>query len=151
MLENVGHDVHIWALFRNGDEDVALMELLDRYAASSPRITWEQADIALNPALVSRFTTDKGTPQDEGLIVWCEDTGRTRLIGPVEYSTWLTDTETSEVSALWNSEVLLTEAIHYVTRERVPQVVVAQGHEEWGPGDLTAFENLLKVLLFEIL
>ena len=28
VLENVGHDVHIWALFRNGDEDVPLMELL---------------------------------------------------------------------------------------------------------------------------
>ena len=150
VLENVGHDVHIWALFRNGDEDVPLLELLDRYAAASSRITWEQADIALNPALVSRFTTDKGTPQDEGLIVWCEDTGRSRLIGPAEYATWLTDTETSEVSAMWNSEVLLTEAIHYVTRERVPQVVIIQGHDEWGAGDLETFENLLKAYQYEV-
>ena len=151
VLDNVGHDVHIWALFRNGDEDISLMELLNRYAAASPRITWEQADITLNPALVSRFTTDKGTPQDEGLIVWCEDTGRTRLIGPAEYSTWLTDTETSEVSALWNSEVLLTEAIHYVTRERVPKVVIVQGHDEWNAGDLATFENLLKAYQYEVI
>ena len=150
VLDNVGHDVHIWALFRNGDEDISLMELLNRYAAASPRITWEQADITLNPPRVSRYTTDKGTPQDEGLIVWCEDTGRTRLIGPAEYSTWLTDTETSEVSALWNSEVLLTEAIYYVTRERVPKVVIVQGHDEWNAGDLATFENLLKAYQYEV-
>ena len=151
VLENIGHDVHIWALFRNGDEDVPLMELLDRYAAASPRITWEQADMALNPALVSRFTTDKDMPQDAGLIVWCEDTGRFRLIGPAEYATWLTDPETSEVSAAWNSEILLTEAIHYVTRERVPQVVIVQGHDEWPAGDLTVFENLLKSVQYEVI
>ncbi len=150
VLENVGHDVHIWALFRNGDEDVPLMELLNRYAAASPRITWEQADAALNPVLISRFTTEMGTPQDEGLIVWCEDTGRFRLIGPVEYSTWLTDAETSEVSARWNSEVLLTEAIHYVTRERVPKVVIVQGHDEWTAGMLETFENMLKAYQYEV-
>ena len=61
ILKNLDTPVKIWALYRKGDEDAPLTELLDRYAAASPQITWEQADPAMNPALLNRFTTDSVT------------------------------------------------------------------------------------------
>ena len=151
VLENIGHDVHIWALFRNGHEDSQLLELLNRYSAASPRVTWEQADITLNPALTARFTSDLGAPENEGLIVWCGDTGRFRLIGPSEYAGAQRDSETLEVNGyVWNYESLLTRAIDAVSRERVPQVVILQGHNELPVSDLETFEYLLEANQYEV-
>ena len=36
ILDALDKPVHIWALFRKGNEDAPLLELLDRYAAASP-------------------------------------------------------------------------------------------------------------------
>ena len=118
VLENLGHDVHIWALFANGYEDSQLVELLDRYAAASPRITWEQADLKLNPTLAARFSNALGTPEEDGLIVWCEDTGRSRLVSPQEYVGQQRDSETFELdTAVWTYESVLTGAIQNVSLE----------------------------------
>ena len=82
VLKQLQDPVQIWALFRKGDEDAPLMELLDRYAAASDKITWKQTDPAVNPALLNRFTTDSVTPGNNDLIVYCEKTGRFRVLGP---------------------------------------------------------------------
>ena len=55
VLSQLEHPVHIYALYTRGNEDAPLMELLDRYAAASPLITWEQTDVALNPGLLTRL------------------------------------------------------------------------------------------------
>ena len=47
------YDVHIYALFTPGSEDLPLMELLNRYASASDRVTWEQTSVTLNPTPVS--------------------------------------------------------------------------------------------------
>lgn len=151
VLENLGHDVHIWALFANGYEDSQLVELLDRYAAASPRITWEQADLKLNPTLAARFSNALGTPEEDGLIVWCEDTGRSRLVSPQEYVGQQRDSETFELdTAVWNYESVLTGAIQNVSLDRVPQVVILQGHNELDIADLETFEYLLQANQYEV-
>ena len=76
LVDDLPHPVKIYALFRKGNEDAPLLELLDRYAALSSRITWEQADPGLNPALLSRFATESQTPEEDNMIIWCEETGR---------------------------------------------------------------------------
>ena len=43
-LEHLEHPVHLYALFRRGDEDALLTEVLDRYDAASELVTWEQLD-----------------------------------------------------------------------------------------------------------
>ena len=61
-LAKLAHPVHIYALFRKGNEDAPLNELLDRYAAASSLVTWEQLDPSLNPGLISRFSTSTDVP-----------------------------------------------------------------------------------------
>ena len=40
ILASLPYDVHIYALFTPGSEDLPLMELLNRYASASDRVTW---------------------------------------------------------------------------------------------------------------
>ena len=151
ILKTVKTPVKIYALFQKGNEDAPLMELLDRYAASSDMITWEQTDPALNPALIRRFTTDSVTPGSDSLIVSCEATGRFRVLGPEDYVSLGMDTETGDYTYTgWTYERSITGAIAYVTKERVPKAVIIQGHGEMDGETLANFEGLLKANQYEV-
>lgn len=152
ILAELKSPVHIWALFRKGDEDAPLLELLDRYAAATDQVTWEQADPSLNPALVSRFSSDSETVGSDSLIVYCEQTGRYRILGPEDYVSVSMDPDTGEYSyAGWTYERSLTAAISYVTRERIPKVVILQGHGELDGEKTAAFANLLTSNQYEVI
>ena len=144
ILKSIKYPVKIWALYRKGDEDAPLMELLDRYAAASDLITWEQVDPAMNPALLKRFTTDTEAPGSDSLIIWCEKTGRFRVLGPEDYVSIGMDEITGEYTYTgWTYERSLTNAIAFVTKDVIPKAVILQGHEELNTNDLAAFETLL--------
>ena len=130
LLEDLPYDVHIRALFPRGDEDIELMALLDRYAAN-PHITWEQMDPRLNPGLIRKYTTTARAPEEYDLIVTCEDTGRWRLIKSDEYIGARSDPETGEtIYDQLNYERVISGAVDYVSRERVPRVVILYGFRE---------------------
>ena len=150
-LEHLEHPVHLYALFRKGDEDAPLIELLNRYAAASPLVTWEQADPSLNPQLLSRFATETQTPGENSLIVFCEETGRWRILGPEDYVSVSMDAETGEYTySGWTYERSITNAISWVTRERVPRVAIVQGHGELDGETLEHFDGLLTANRFEV-
>ncbi len=151
-LEHLEHPVHMYALFRKGDEDAPLIELLDRYAAESSLVTWEQLDPSLNPSLLSRFSTDTETPGENSLIVSCEETGRWRTLGPEDYVSVSMDAETGEYSySGWTYERSITNAISWVTRASVPKVVIVQGHGELDGETVKHFEGLLTANRFEVI
>ena len=151
VLAKLENPVEIWALYRKGDEDRPLMELLDRYAAASSMISWKQTDPALNPALLNRFTTDSVTPVTNDLIVYCEATGRFRILGPEDYVSVGMDTETGDYSYTGVTyERSITGAIAYVTKERVPRAVILQGHGELDEETLKDFEGLLEANQYEV-
>ena len=143
--------VHIYALFQKGQEDAPLMELLDRYAAASPLVTWEQTDPALNPSLLARFSGDDTQVSSDSLIVWCEKTDRFRILSPADFISLSMDRETGNYTwAGYTYEQALTGAILYVTLESVPRVAVVQGHGELDGETLTAFDALLANNHFEV-
>ena len=151
VLGSLEKPVHIYALFRRGEEDAQLMELLDRYAAASPLITWEQADPSLNPTLLSRFTTETDTVEADSLIVFCEETGRARVLGPEDYVSLSVDAETGDYTyAGWTYERSITGAIAWVTRDTIPRVVILQGHGELDGESLAAFDALLEANQYEV-
>ena len=151
ILQQLDKDVHIWALFRKGQEDALLLELLSRYAAATPRVTWEQADPALNPALLARFSTDSQSPNADSLIVWCEETGRFRVLGPEDYISLTMDQETGTYSyAGYTYEQSITGAISFVTRDRIPRAVILQGHGELDGERTAAFVSLLEGSQYEV-
>ena len=150
-LEHLEHPVQMYALFRKGDEDAPLIELLNRYAAASSLVTWEQLDPSLNPALISRYSTDTEAPGENSLIVACAETGRWRILGPGDYVSLSMDTETGEYTyAGWTYEQSITNAISYVTRENINKIVIVQGHGELDGEKLTHFDGLLTANRFEV-
>ena len=139
--------VHIYALYERGNEDMQLFELLNRYAAASALVTWEQAPISLNPTLLTRFagTTSDNTVTEDSLVVYCETTGRFRVLSATDFITLSIDYDTGEYrldQLLYESAI--TSALEYVTREVIPVVYIVQGHDELDAETAAALETLLK-------
>ena len=155
VLDQVKDPVEIYAVFRKSKERedglIEMQELLDKYAAASDNISWKLVDPALNPTLLKRFTTENVTPGENTLIVWCEKTGRFRVVGGEDFMSQQFDLETGEITMSGLTyESAITSAIAYVIRERVPQVVILQGHREYTSEDLVYFESLLKANQYNV-
>lgn len=151
VLAALPYDVHIYAFFSKGQEDAPLMELLDRYAAGSSRVTWEQSDPALNPSLVTRFSTETESVSSDSLIVYCAATNRWRILSPASFISLSMDPETGNYSyAGYTYERAITSALAYVTRDEIPRVTILQGHGELDGQTLEAFDSLLTENHYEV-
>ena len=151
VLAELKYPVHIYAMFSKGQEDAPLMELLDRYAAASDKVTWEQADPSLNPALLTHFSRETETVTADSLIVYCADTERWQILTPAEFISLSMDTETGTYSyAGYTYERAITNALVHVTREEIPRVVILQGHGELDGETLSAFDALLTDNHYEV-
>lgn len=143
----------MYALFTKGNEDAPLMELLDRYAAASPLVTWEQTDPALNPGLLTRFrgSTQEETVTNDSLIVYCEATNRWRILTPADFISLSLNYEEGvyEIAGL-TYEREITEAIAYVTRESIPVVNILQGHGELDEGGTADLATLLAANSYDV-
>ncbi len=146
VLDTLEHPVHIYALYDRGREDAPLLELLDRYAALSDLVTWEQTSISLNPALLDRFqgaTSDDALSGDQ-LIVSCEATGRWKILNATDFVSLSFDEEAGEFAyAGLTYERSITQALSYVSRSTVPRVMILQGHGELDEDGTALFASLL--------
>ena len=144
--------VHIYALFPKGDEDQVLMELLNRYKAASPLVTWEQTDLSLNPGLAVKFQKDEATAlTTDGLVVYCEKTDRFKILDAYSFISLGYNLETGgfDISAV-NYEKAITEAILYVTQEVTPKVRLLTGHGELGLAETAFYVDFLRSNNFDV-
>ncbi len=153
VLEELPYPVHIYALFAKGQEDQPLLELLDRYAAASDLVTWEQTDVTLNPGLLTRFSgaTSDDAVNNNSLIVFCEATGRHSILSSWDFITWGLNYEQGayEISGV-NYEGKITSAIRYVTQDVIPRVVIPQAHGELDESGTAVFAELLRSNSFQV-
>ena len=153
VLEELPYPVHIYALYSKGSEDLPLMELLDRYAAASGLVTWEQTDAALNPGLLTRFHSEVTgeSVTNDSLVVSCETTGRWKVLSYADFMTLSLNLEEGsyEISGL-AYEAKITSAIAYVTQDTIPRVIVAQGHGELDETVTEVFRELLENNYFDV-
>ena len=145
VLAELRHPVHVWALYARGSEDEAVLALLNRYAAMSPDFTWEQADVTVNPTLLTRFraATESESLGNDCLIVWCEATDRYRALSYADFigQSFNPDTGAYEYAS-WTYEQALTSAVLYVTRDEVPRVMILQGQGELDESAAAALAGL---------
>lgn len=146
VIAGVDEPVVIYALFERGQEDLPLFELLDRYCAASPHLTWEQTPLSLNPSLATRFAggSSGGEVSADCLIVFCPDSGRFRVLTPSSFIGLSVNVTTGqyEISAI-TYEKELTAAISYVTQTKIPVVWVVQGHGEVNANAAASLTELL--------
>ncbi len=147
LLEGLDKAVHIYALYERGSEDLLLFELLDRYAAASDLVTWEQKPLSLNPTLVNRFagaTSDNAVTADS-LVVFCEETERFRVLDATNFLTVSVDYDTGKWAPnQLTYESSITSAIAYVTQDIIPVVYMVQGHDELDEDVTVALADLLR-------
>lgn len=151
ILDELPYPVHIYAVFDKSEEDVQLIELLDRYAVSG-KVTWEQTSPSLNPALLSRFATETEPVTSNSLIVWCETTDRWKVL---DYEDFLSlslnyDEGVYEIGGL-TYESSITGAISYVTQDRVPRAIMVQGHGELDETSAESLDELLTANHYDVL
>lgn len=146
VLSALQHPVHLYALFSPGQEDTSLISLLERYAAASPMVSFSQENLLQNPLLVSKVSSqfDDHAVTTDSLIVECADTGRIRVLDGTNYLQQSYDPASGVyyVSGL-TYEKSLTEAILYVTADRLPVVQVLAGHDELDAQETAALRKLL--------
>lgn len=146
VLDALDTPVHIYALYEKDNEDLQLFELLDRYAAASSFVTWEQMPLSLHPSLLTRFAgaTAENTVTADSLVVWCEETDRFRVLDAADFLALSIDYDAGTYSYdKLTYERSITSAITYVTRERVPVVYMVQGHDELDANTTAVLEDFL--------
>lgn len=151
ILKELPYPVTIYVLAEKGDEDPPLNELLDRYAAESENVTWELVSPSMNPALLTRFSSETETVTSGSVIVSCEKTGRWKIL---DYEDFLSlslnyDEGEYEIGGL-TYESSLTGAISYVTQDRVPRIVLLQGHGELDAEAYATLKDLLEANHYDV-
>lgn len=147
ILSELKLPVHIYALYEKGDEDMLLFELLNRYAAASKMITWEQTSLTLNPTLATRFAgaTSDNTVTADSLVVFCPETERFRVLNAEDFLTLSIDYDAGVYAYdKLTYENSITSAIAYVTQDVIPVVYMVQGHDELDENTAATLADFLR-------
>lgn len=152
VLDQLDTPVHIYALFTKGDEDLPLMELLNRYSANSDLITWEQTDLSLTPGIVTNFQQDQTTTlTTDSLIVYCKETDRFKILDPYSFVSFGYNEESGAFDITGVTyEKEITEALLYVTQATTPKVRLLTGHQEFTLTEVAFFVDFLESNNFDV-
>ncbi len=147
VLAGLDKPVTIYALYERGDEDLLLFELLNRYAAASDLVSWEQKPLSLNPTLTTVFASSsaENAVTADSLIVFCEETERFRVLNARDFLTLSIDYDAGTYAYdKLTYESSITSAISYVTQDRVPVVYMVQGHDELDENTAATLADFLR-------
>lgn len=147
LLNSLSEKVHVYALFSAGNEDLQLMELLDRYAAVSENFTWSKENLTRNPLLSQIVSSEvgDGAVTSDCLVVRCEKTGRTRVLSGDDYVQYSYNVDSGAYEASgWTYEKSLSEAVLYVTSSELPLLQFLTGHDELDADEAAAMEEKLE-------
>lgn len=145
VLDRLVHDVDIYLLYQNGQEDAEVHNLLKRYEVLSKRIHVKLTDITRDPGIVTRFQGELGGGVEaDSVIVHCPATGRYKVLTWADFLSQGYDVETGGfVLEGLAYEKKLTEAIVYTAQEDVPVIGLLQGHGELDEDAMAVFLALL--------
>jgi len=152
-VQNLRHPVHAYALFSPGMEDQALLGILGRLSALSPKFTYTVTSLVQDPMLVNTLSSKLSDDQvtADSLVLVCEATGRARVLNMYNYLAQEFDpNQQSYVLAGISYEKSIAEALLYITLDQVPRIRLLTGHGEIGENDTAYMESLLKGHQFEV-
>lgn len=144
VLDTLPYPVHIYALYTPGSEDLAMVEVLNRYQAGSRLVTYEMLELSKNPGLLKKY---QGSAVDtltaNSLIVTCDTTGRYKILAPESFSAVGYSIESGAYGVDLMYEKRITEALTYVTRAEIPEIMLLRGHGELEGDSVAAFTQAL--------
>lgn len=146
LVKQLPYDVKVYALFTPGREDESLKGLLERLSALSLRFQYSVENLARNPLLIRKISSslEDGTVSSDCLILYCEKTGRTRVLDASDYISLSFDEQNGQYQpGTLRYEQSIAEALRYLVSDALPQIQILEGHDELGASDTKAMEGLL--------
>ncbi|MBR3106022.1 MAG: Gldg family protein [Clostridia bacterium] len=153
VLAQLDKDVELYTVIpaSGGNED--LLSLVKRYEVASDRVTVIKENLLGDPLLRNAFTDATGnrTVTDDCLIVYCPDTGLSRILTNEDYYYRAYNMETGYYDQILVSyEKIITEAICFVIQDSIPCIQILSGHRE-KTQDQTAFlEQILNEANYQV-
>ncbi len=146
VLSSLRTPVHIYALFTPGEEDRQLLGLLERYQAASSNLTFSVDTLAKNPMLahIISDSADDSAVTTDCLIIHCKEKNRTRILTAKDYVSQSYDVQSGSFvlsGATYESSV--TQAIAYVSSDRLPTLHILSGHGELSQEETKALRAFL--------
>ena len=149
LVQGLEQDVTIYYLCETGNEDAILTKLLDRYAAESSHLRWEQKDPAIYPTFAAQYGVQ--TAASGSLIL---DTGERSLLLDAadlyeyDYSDYY---YTGSYSVEFAGESKITSAIYQLTSGEQSVAYYTTNHGELAPTDsLTSALEAQNITLQEL-
>lgn len=136
LVRALEQDVTLYYLCETGGEDALVTRLLDRYAAESSRLTWQQKDPAVYPTFAAQYGAQNASAGS--LIV--EAGERSAVLDESElyeydYSNYYT---TGTYDLKFNGEAQITAAIYRLTSGAQSAAYYTTNHGELGVSDTLA-------------
>jgi len=139
-LRTLDQDITIYALFRTGQENLMLKQILEEYKAASPHISLEYRDPLLYPTFVEQFAAPGEQVATNSVIV--QSASKHKIIPPGDMYSYALDYNTFQQRIVGiEFEPQISRAIQFVTLDEAPKVYHAIGNNE-----LPLPENLIKEL-----
>ena len=145
-LSSLTHDVHVYVVSTQGNENNTILSLLDRYATVTRHFAYSEESLARSPYLLTMFNDSVGENQVTGdcIIVYCPDTGRARVLTAGDFPVYEYSTETGfYIQTGFNYEKPLTEAVVYVSQDDPITIQVLTGHNELSGENVANLESIL--------
>jgi len=128
VLKELNADVHIYALFKTGNETPDVKEVLEKYSQVSDRVKLSYIDPDLNPTFTAKYDKEGKGIQEGSLIV---ESGKTfKVILPYELYNISYNQQGQPMLLGYSTEQKVTSAILYVGTGYTPVVYELTGHNE---------------------
>lgn len=128
LVEDLKQDVTIYALYRTGQRNQEVVDVLQKYQQLSNKLKVKYVDPDLNPGLVSRYETHGQTIAPGSLIVTSGN--YSKVIGPYQlYDISYTQQGQPQVLG-FTMEQRVTSAIQYVSSGYTPVIYEITDHSE---------------------
>ncbi len=139
VLSRLEQDVEVYVFYKKGEEDPKVNQLLENYKRENPRISIQYLDADINPQKVRQF----GVKSYNAVVIKSEK--REKIIDSYELYSYGMGGEPEFIG-----EQKYTNAIKYVTSEKVPTVYFLQGHREPGTESLGVLNEILKMENYKV-
>lgn len=143
IVSSLDRDVDLYLLANTGREKAEITRLLSRYAALSSHIRVSYIDPTAQPTFLNAYDLTTANMNENSVIADCG--GKYRL---VDYSEIFVDTYVQDPQSGgytrgtdFDGENAITNAIHYVSGDALPQVYLLSGH-----GEKELSDSMLKLI-----
>lgn len=128
IVSTLDKDVNIYPIYSSGNENIAYMEMLDKYKPLSSKITITTKDPNINPQFMQKYMEDGKTIGEGSIIV--EAGERFKILSSYDLLDYQQNSYGQTQATGIALEQKVTGAIQYVTTNDLPVAYILEGHNE---------------------